>query len=111
MFNLFGSKSKSSPAADKGKGPSTPSNCGDDGEDSPPSGQAPRSLDMSLRKLEADLQCLNCASHLTEGVRCEFENKSSRQKSCIRCRDKSLHCVIMSLLPGKVLYLKLTFIG
>jgi hypothetical protein len=77
MFNLFGSKSKSSPAADKGKGPLTPSNYSDDSEDSPPSGQAPRSLNMSLRKLEADLQCLNYASHLTEGVRCEFENKSS----------------------------------
>jgi hypothetical protein len=78
MFNLFGSKSKSSPAADKGKGPLTPSNYSDDSEDSPPSGQAPRSLNMSLRKLEANLQYLNCASHLTESVRCEFKNKSSR---------------------------------
>jgi hypothetical protein len=111
MFNLFSSNSKRSPVTNKGKGPLTPSDRRDDGEDSPPSGQAPRSLDMSLRKLEANLQCLNCASHLTKGVRCEFKNKSSCQKSCIRCCDKSLRCVIMSLLPRRVLYLKLTFIG
>jgi hypothetical protein len=77
MFNLFSSNSKRSPAANKGKGPLTPSNYSNDSKDFLPSGQAPRSLDMSLRKLKANLQCLNYASHLTKGVRCEFKNKSS----------------------------------
>jgi hypothetical protein len=54
MFNLFSSASKGLPAANKGEPPLTPSDCSNNSEDSPPLGRALRSLDMSLRKLEAN---------------------------------------------------------
>ena len=86
------------------KNPQTPTRRRGDGNDdattdrSPPSGQAPRSMDMVLEELHADLQCLQCAFHIAAGDRCTYTLKSTRQKACSRCRSKSLGCVLVSLI-------------
>jgi hypothetical protein len=49
-----------------------------------------------LRTLGAQLQCLDCARSITQGVRCEFAAMSTREKSCIRCRKAARACVLVS---------------
>jgi hypothetical protein len=60
--------------------PSRPQNSGDDPNDSDdgspsdsPTGQALRSLDMALKKLNENLICLECAKHIVEGVWCSHD--------------------------------------
>jgi len=86
--------------------PGRPQNSGDDPNDgddgSPgdsPTGQAPRSLDMALKKLNENLICLECAKHIVEGVRCGHDQMTTRQKSCARCREKNCRCTLVSSLP------------
>lgn len=81
--------------------PGRPQNSGDDPNDgddgSPgdsPTGQAPRSLDMALKKLNENLICLECAKHIVEGVRCGHDQMTTRQKSCARCREKNCRCTL-----------------
>jgi hypothetical protein len=90
-WNLFGSASKK--AAPLPDPPQTPTRSP---QASPSSGQAPRSLDMMLRTLGAQLQCLDCARSITQGVRCEFAAMSTREKSCVRCRKAARACVLVS---------------